>query len=347
MITGKLAYVKRVVSKGHVYEYFDTGRVNERGKKIFTALPARTDIRFGGVYATLLGHRTRQAEIEQAQQEIRLSKAIALYEQSPRYQKLARKSQSLYSSYLGRFCTALGDPPVAEVEKRDLMTVLDTMADRPAAANLLFRIVSAFYLWARKRFEIDTDPAREIDQHELGEHQPWPEDLLTEALAADDERIRLAVSLLYYTAQRIGDVCKMTWGDVRDGYLYVKQEKTGKELDIRLHSKLAALLDTLPRYQTDSIQAAKAEYILGGERGGYHRTTVRKWLQTFASDRGHEIVPHGLRKNAINALLEAECSAAQVSAISGQSLQMVEHYAKLRNNRRIGSAAVLKWERNG
>jgi hypothetical protein len=49
-----------------------------------------------------------------------------------------------------------------------------------------------------------------------------------------------------------------------------------------------------------------------------------------------------LRKNAVSALLEAGCSIAEVSAITAHSLQMVEHYSKGRDQRRIGRAAIVK-----
>jgi tRNA(Ile2) C34 agmatinyltransferase TiaS len=67
-------------------------------------------------------------------------------------------------------------------------------------------------------------------------------------------------------------------------------------------------------------------------------------MQAWALERGVEVVPHGLRKNAVNALLEAECSTAEVSAITGQSLKMVEHYAKKRNQKRLGGSAILKFD---
>src|SRR5690606_21276810 len=41
---------------------------------------------------------------------------------------------------------------------------------------------------------------------------------------------------------------------------------------------------------------------------------------------------HGLRKSAVVFLLEAGCTDAEVSAITGQSRQMVEHYAKAVNS---------------
>lgn len=53
---------------------------------------------------------------------------------------------------------------------------------------------------------------------------------------------------------------------------------------------------------------------------------------------------HGLRKSAVVFLLEAGCTDAEVSAITGQSRQMVEHYARQVNQRKLAAAAVLKWE---
>ena len=56
---------------------------------------------------------------------------------------------------------------------------------------------------------------------------------------------------------------------------------------------------------------------------------------------------HGLRKSAVVFLLEAGCTDAEVSAITGQSRQMVEHYAKQVNQKKLAAAAVLKWEGAG
>jgi transposase len=53
---------------------------------------------------------------------------------------------------------------------------------------------------------------------------------------------------------------------------------------------------------------------------------------------------HGLRKSAVVFLLEAGASDAEVAAITGQSRQMVEHYARAVNQKRLAAAAVLKWE---
>ncbi len=57
------------------------------------------------------------------------------------------------------------------------------------------------------------------------------------------------------------------------------------------------------------------------------------------------LVFHGLRKSAVVTLLEAGCTDAEVAAITGQSRQMIEHYSKQVNQKKLAAAAILKWER--
>lgn len=358
MRNDRLPYEKRVIRAGKTYSYFDAGKGPD-GKRRYVRLPDRGDVRFGGVYAALLGHRSRKTEVAKA--AMRLSALIALYERSPRYQRLARNSQDNYSHYTGRFCKALGDPPANAVARQDVTRVLGLLIKTPGASNAMLRAVGALYQWARGNTEITADPCRDIEEHEGGEHLKWPVELLADALASDDPRIRLAVSLLYYTAQRIGDVCNMTWGDVQDGYIHVVQEKTGKELWIRMHRDLAALLDSLPKDAAGcAVLPTRGAIPTHPQRGptiadlsrvrqtkilgGYNRASIRRWLQAFATARGFKVVPHGLRKNAVIALIEAGCSTAEAGAISGQSMAIVEKYARQRDTKRLGSAAILKME---
>jgi hypothetical protein len=43
-------------------------------------------------------------------------------------------------------------------------------------------------------------------------------------------------------------------------------------------------------------------------------------------------------------LLEVGCTTAEVQAITGQSMQMVEHYAKQVSQKKLAASAILKWE---
>ena len=54
---------------------------------------------------------------------------------------------------------------------------------------------------------------------------------------------------------------------------------------------------------------------------------------------------HGLRKSPVVFLLEAGCTDAEVAAVTGQSRQMVEHYSRQVNQRKLAARAILKWEK--
>jgi integrase len=332
MLPKPLPYIKKVRARGKVYEYFDTGKKVD-GKRVYNRLPPRSDKSFGQVYAGMVAGRHARENIASAPTIAALSRA---YQKDKKFTQRANSTQLTYLIYLRVIEEHLGMAAVNLVERRDIQALMDRMADRPSAANMVLLIIRNLYRHAIQRQWVEEDPSKHVEMMEQAEeeHEPWPEPLLEAAL--QDEAVQLPVALLYYTAQRIGDVCKMRWSDIRDGYLYVKQEKTGKELDIRLHRDLAAILDRTPR---------SALTILHDKLGRPRKSqTLRLHLKAFAETHGEKIVPHGLRKNAVIALLEVGCSMAETSSISGQSLQVVERYARRRNTRRLGSAAVLKWE---
>lgn len=333
MRTGKpLQYVKTVRARGHVYHYFDTGR-DVRGKRVFKRLPDKSDKGFGASYSAHLAARERRLNVAESPTVKFASNA---YQRSPEFRKRAQATQNTYLIYLNVIEDQIGDAPVAEVRRADLRELMDKMQDTPGAANMLAGVARNIFKYALEREWIEVNPAASLTAFEMGDdtHEPWPENLIEEALG--DASVRVPVALLYFTAQRIGDVCKMRWTDVRDGFVEVRQQKTGKMLDIRLHDRLRNILAETPK--------AAMTIIHGPKLRPARVPTLRLQLQKWAKDRGHHVVPHGLRKSAVNALLEAGCTMGETSAISGQSLQMVELYAKRRNNRRMGSAAILKWE---
>jgi hypothetical protein len=67
-------------------------------------------------------------------------------------------------------------------------------------------------------------------------------------------------------------------------------------------------------------------------------------LVPFATFRQRKLVFHGLRKSSVVMLLECGCTDAEVAAITGQSREMIEHYALMVNQRKLARSAILKWE---
>jgi integrase len=327
-------FIKTVVSRGKTYEYFDTGK-DVAGKRVYNRLPHRSDRSWGQAYAGMLAGRKARENLAKMPT---LEEVSVLYQRSTKFTKRSEGTQTTYLVYLRVIVKALGMAEVDAIERRDIRLLLDTMADRPSAANMTLIVLRNLFAYATAREWVKVNPTIGVEKSEEAdeEHEPWPDYLLAAALL--DPKLRLPVALLYYTAQRIGDVCKMRWDDITDGYLYVAQDKSqGRiELDIKLHRDLLAILEEAPR---------GGDTILLGHTGKRMReSTLRVQLQKWAAKQGHEIVPHGLRKNAVIALLEAGCTTVETSAISGQSLRIVEYYARRRNVRRIGTKAVEKWE---
>src|SRR5690606_12384892 len=170
-----------------------------------------------------------------------------------------------------------------------------------------------------------------------GQHEPWPVETLNAGLEAKHERTRLAIHLLYYTGARIGDAVRFRWSDIREGVLHYTDQKTGQDHEVPLHRDLVAELADTPKQGITIITNHLGQPMTD--------QVIRKELKRFAEAEGQPgLVSHGLRKNAVNALLEAGCSVAEVQAITGQSFRMVEHYARGIRRRQLGKAAILKFE---
>jgi integrase len=329
----RLKYVRRKTAKGKEYFYFDTGQLDDRARPILKSLPHMRDAGFARAYAALREARDSRGNVAQ---EMTVAGLSRLYERSPKFASLADKTRESYSLYLGQIRDKLGDAPAGDLRSSDVAFIRDGMADRTGAANQFVATLGALYKWGRSRGHVSNEPTKDVERFDpQGEHEPWPDWLIEEALESEDSTVRVAVALLYFTAQRIGDVCRMRWTDIRGGVMEMEAQKTGSSMAIPLHTRLAAILEETPK---------TAFTILLRNGQPWKPALLRRHLQRWAGGFKVKIVAHGLRKSAVNALLEAGCSVAETAAISGQTLQMVEHYAKRRDKRHLATAAIHRWD---
>lgn len=329
--TPKLPYVRFVRTKGKVYAYFDTGKRKPNGRPVYVPMPPLGTTGFYDTYAAMQASRAKAETFQYT-----IADLARDYEKSAAFADLAKKSQAVYLSALKRILALMGDYPVGDVTQADIQSFLDHDIEGSGAHNMFLAVVGVLYKWARARGKTDLSPTAGIAKRKGGEHEPWPDHIVEAALDAEDDAVRLAVHLLYFTGQRISDVLKMRWSDVRDGMIEVVQQKTGKTVWIPILDELRQELNTTPK---------RGMTIITDERGKRRSANaVRLELQAFTRAMGSETVPHGLRKNAVNALLGASCTVAETASITGQSYQMVEHYAKRISQRSMAQAAILKLE---
>lgn len=331
----KLPYLRLKTAKGKTYYYFDAGKGGD-GRRILTPLPHIKDPRFGDCYARAKGARTNR---ENRKGVLTVDGLIRLYERSPEFHKLARSSQVSYSRYLNKAGDLLrseaGDsPPAAGIEKRDVIELRDRLSDTKGAASQTVRALGALYAWAVNNDKVKANPANGVSLFAAGEHQPWPEDLIEQGLA--DPQVGMAIALFYFTGQRINEVVKMRWDDVKSDHMAVYVQKTKNHIKVAILPELAGMLGKQARVATTILTNANGQ--------PWTQSGLRQKLQAWAKEHGHKVVPHGLRKNAVNSLFEAGCTAAEVSGITDQSLAMLEHYAKGRNKLALGQAAIIKFD---
>ena len=331
----KLPYLRRKRAKGKDYYYFDLGTRSD-GTRELLPLPHIRDPRFGDCYARAKATRTNRRN---RQGILTLEGLIRQYERSPEFREKSAATKISYDRYLAKanalIRTRSGDsPPAKSIERRDVVKLRDELADTPGAASQAVRALGALFAWAVENEKLKDNPAAKVRKFAAKPHDPWPLDLLEEGIS--DPQVGLAVALMFFTGQRINEVVRMSWADISGGFMRVFVQKTKQRMEVAILPELEEMLQRTPKLAPTILTNANGK--------PWTQSGLRQKMQDWAMARGHKIVPHGLRKNAVNALLEAGCTAAEVSGITGHSIQMVEHYSKAVNWKHLGRAAVVKFD---
>lgn len=332
--TPKLEYVRFTRAKGKLYAYFDTGARKANGRPVYVPMPPFGSVGFYDSYASFQAARARREKPQYTVADLARD-----YEASKEFAELKPNSRKVYRSSLKKIVEFLGKGPVSDLTSEDVQFILDNQFDGAGSHNNFLAVVGTMYTWARGPRggrKTTARPTEGIAKRKTGEHAPWAEDVLEAGIQAEDDQIRLAVRLLYFTGQRIGDVLKMRWSDVKDGRVSIVQEKTGKRVWVKQLAELREELDRTPRRGLTILTDKD------GKRRKYDHVLAE--LTAFTEAQGRRAVPHGLRKNAVNSLLLAGCSIAEVASITGQTFAIVEHYARQIDQTAMGDAAILKFE---
>lgn len=264
---------------------------------------------------------------------------IAEYYKSADFLALKPTTQRSHKHLLEPFREEHGHRPVAELRSNHLNIIFHKMADRPAqASNLRKRLRQVLQLgedlgWIR-RGSNPVNQSRKIRYKSDG-FPPWSDDDIAafEKHWPAGSKERLALYLLLYTGQRRSDVVTMSLQDVSGGRISVIQQKTGHKLRIRLHAALKAELDPLP--------ADAPAILLNGYGNPFTAAGFTNWFVEKAKKAGIEgRSPHGLRKAAGRRLAEAGCTAHEIAAILGQTIQMVAHYTRDADQADLADAGI-------
>ena len=159
-------------------------------------------------------------------------------------------------------------------------------------------------------------------------------------------RQHLAMTLLLWTGQRRGDAVRIGPGSMVGGYdpgklqgrsLFVRQNKTGKELDIPLAPALADALTAC------GITADSPSFILTERGKPYSEKSFTGKFTAWGRATGilTQCSPHTLRFAAARRLAELGLSLKVIASITGHdSLKELERYTKAAEQRGLAVQAM-------
>jgi integrase len=267
-----------------------------------------------------------------------VSAAISGYYHNQSFLTLAPTTQRPLRAILERLREEHGDKRIALLQRQHIVTLLSSK--KRFAARHWLKAIRALMNYAVEVGLRPDNPCIGVKLPSLkteGYHA-WAEAEIEQFLAhhGSGTRARLALMLLLYTGQRRSDVIRMGRQHIRDGVLHVRQQKTGTELAIPVHSMLAAALAETP---TENLTLITTQTGRSFSAAGFGN-----WFRECCDEAGlSRCSAHGLRKAAARRLAEAGCTMHEIAAITGHaSLSEVQRYTKAADQARLARAAMDK-----
>ncbi|WP_208490377.1 tyrosine-type recombinase/integrase [Paraburkholderia tropica] len=227
--------------------------------------------------------------------------------------------------------------PLDEIKPIHIRKYLDWRKASPVSANREIALFSHIFNKAREWGATDRpNPCVGVRKHRETGRDVYVGDGLYKAVwEKADLPLREAMDLAYLTGQRPADVLKMDERDVRDGVVWVRQNKTGARLRIEVVGELESLLRQLGlRKATHNPRSTR---LVVDEHG---RPLGRAALR-FRFDRAREAA--GIEKDTFQFRdlrakagtdKESTDSIREAQALLGHgSVAMTEHYVRKRGAR--------------
>lgn len=239
-----------------------------------------------------------------------LDRVIDAYRDSPEFAAKADKTKADYRQRLDQCSAQFGRVPLRLVSELgpEVIKWRDSMAATPRAADRCVGMLHTVIRWGKQRGYIRGDnPAADVPHlHKANRADLIWEPRHWEAVKDAPGHIRRVLTLGSLTGLRIGDLLRLAWEDVRDGYIALSTEKTGTEAIIPLHP-------SLDRFLTGPGRGV----ILRTSRG--EPWTVDGWQSSWrtAKPEGFDRKVHDLRGTFATRLMIAGFSDMEIAMVLG------------------------------
>ncbi len=327
----------------YVDEYRDhTGtlrRYFRRGGKRLGPLPGEVgSVEFMTAYAAFLAEKPTAAKTVLHKDS--LAKLIIDFYGHRMFTDLKPNTRQAYRYVLDPVAKEHGHRSASTMPAENAEKIINKIGEtRPGMGNLTRAVLRRVMQLAVKLKIRKDNPLLGVEGFKVGEHHTWND---AELKQFEDKwrpgtRQRLAYALLLYTGQRVGDVTRMTRGDVSEGLIHIVQEKTGVELYVPIAPELDRAMKAYP---------AKGLTLIGDAAGRpLTRAALSALMRAAIKGAGlpRRCVSHGLRKAAMRRLAEHDATDKQIAAVSGhKTLKEIERYTKAADQKKLARAGMSK-----
>jgi integrase len=271
-----------------------------------------------------------------------VSATIAAYYAHSSFVALSASTRKMRRRVLENFREKHGDKRLAMLTRPHIAKILSQQ--KPFAAHNWLKTLRGMMKFAAELGLCKNDPTDGIDRirAKAGRIHTWTEAEIAEfeAYHAVGSRARLAMALLLYSGQRRSDVVRLGPQHIKNGVLFVRQQKTGMEkvdevLEIPVHPDLSRIIAAS---ECGNLAFLMTTYGAPFTAAGFGNL-FRHWCNEAGLPPACSA--HGLRKAACRRLAEAGCSAPQIAAISGhKSLAEVQRYIEAASKTKMAQAAM-------
>lgn len=310
---GRLDLKNVSVKKGRVYY-----RRKEHGRDYYLRLPPLDDPRFAEAYQRAKG------EVERETPKAGTMKALVReYRASAQFRSIPSEvTKRNYERYLDIFERDYGDNLVRDLNRATVERELDKYGDTPGKANNWLSRLNTLMKFGIGRGYRTSNPCEGVKLLPIGEHEPWPREVLTAALAQATPMTRLAIITGLCSGARIGDAIKLQHGWHDGEMMEFRSSKKKIDVAVPMHPLWLEELAKHPR---------KAVTILYDRSGKpFKRTSaLQERIRDLMNRIGHPGYSfHGLRKNAACYLKELGLSDLEIGSILAMNAETVRHYTK-------------------
>ncbi|MFV0622385.1 tyrosine-type recombinase/integrase [Sphingomonas sp. ac-8] len=257
---------------------------------------------------------------------------VAAYRASGEFRTIpSPKTRANRLRYLDLIASEHGHRSVKACRPSDVRKMRDVYADTPGKANnwlATFKVLMAFAAlndWRRD------NPSTDVRLLPIGEHEPWPADILARALSLASPMLRLALITGLCSGARIGDVIRMRhdWHDGRTMQFTAAKNKA--IVAVPMHPLWLEEIEKTPRRGVTLLFDRSGKPFSDPK---IVQERVRRLMEDLGSPtylsngrpRGYSF--HGLRKNAACYLKELGLNDDQIGSICGMTPDTVRHYTK-------------------